>query len=190
MVLIQLVLWKSVGAFSVSLWELSQTLHLFNQSAYIWCCFIGSGRCLETQLGTVVQAWKIFTGWRPLQLCPIVMKKPEFTVSRLERRTGELLCLLMDGLEAMLACNYHPACPAFIVPEQEISPEPVICWGSRGRRVYLFHCQAVCVLEAFLLVLPGKMYTCHTAAEASHQSMLMDHKKVVLLLQCCLIGSL
>lgn len=48
----------------------------------------------------------------------------------------------------------------------------------------------LCVLEAFLLVLPGKMYTCHTAAEASHQSMLMDHKKVVLLLQCCLIGSL
>lgn len=110
------------------------------------------------QLGTVVQTWKIFKGWRPSQLCPIVMTKPEFTVSRLERRKSELLCLLIDGLEAMPACNFHPACPAFIVPEQEISPEPVICWGSRGKRVYLFHCQAVCVLEAFLLVLSVKMY--------------------------------
>lgn len=27
--LVQLLLWKSVGAFSVSMWELSQTLHLF-----------------------------------------------------------------------------------------------------------------------------------------------------------------
>lgn len=31
---IQLFLWKSVGAFSVSLWELSQTLHLFESICF------------------------------------------------------------------------------------------------------------------------------------------------------------
>lgn len=111
------------------------------------------------RLGTAMPAWRIFTGQRPLQLCPIFMQKPEFTVSRLKSRKVQPLCQLMDGSEAMPVCTYHLACPAFIVREQEISPGSVTCWGGRWKKAYLFHCQAVHVLEAvLLLVLSVKMY--------------------------------
>lgn len=42
-VLIQLPLWKSVGTFCVSVAVESDPA-----SAHIWCCFIGSWKCLET----------------------------------------------------------------------------------------------------------------------------------------------
>lgn len=77
------------------------------------------------QLGTMVPACKVFTGQGPSQLCPVFRQKPEFIVSRLQSRKVQLLCQLMDGLEAMPASNSHPTCPAFIVPEQEISPGSV-----------------------------------------------------------------
>lgn len=107
---------------------------------------------LRQQLGTTVPAWKVFTDQGPSQLCPIFMQKPEFIVSKLQSRKVQLLCQLMDGLETMPASNSHPTCPAFIVHEQEISPGSVICWAGRGKKEYLFHCQGVRVLEAFLLL--------------------------------------
>lgn len=102
-------------------------------------------------------AGKMFLGQRPLQLCPIFMQKPEFVVSRLKSRT-QPLCQLTGGLEAMPACNCHPACPAFIVPEQEISPGSVICQGGREKEVYLFHCRAG--YHSFFLCCPLKCIFC------------------------------
>jgi len=55
------------------------------------------------------------------------VQKPEFVVSKLKSSEVQLLYQLTGGLEAMPAFNYFPACPAFNVPEQEISPGSVIC---------------------------------------------------------------
>lgn len=96
-VLIQLLLWKSVGTFCVSL-----AIESDFTSTHIWCSFTGSWKCLETT------AWCVIDFCRPktfIGLSHFFLQKAEFIVCRLKSRKGDLLCQLMDGVEAVPACN-------------------------------------------------------------------------------------
>lgn len=77
-------------------------------STHVWCCFIGSWKCLKAT------AWCMKDFCRPKTfpgLSDFFAESyfAEFTVSRLKSRKVNLLCQLMDGVEAMPACNIPPA---------------------------------------------------------------------------------
>lgn len=92
---------------------------------------------------------------------PFFLQKAEFIVSRSKSRKVDLLCQLMDGMEA--CCNILPVLLLLCLSRKShlgLSELPqLLAEEAEGKKACLFYFQAVCVLETFLLlVLSVKMY--------------------------------
>lgn len=100
-VLIHLLLWKSVGTFCVSVAVDSNPT-----SAHIWCCLIGSWKCLEAT------AWCMKDFCRPKTSTGLshFLQKAECIVSRFRSRKVNLLCQLMMVWEQCLPVTFHLSC--------------------------------------------------------------------------------